>query len=429
MTVEKDWTKDMKDRLGRHPVTAPDGLLEDIRREMARRGLKPGQDKKEAVRLVPLMWRRVAAAVAAVVVVGAGLYVTRPRKGDVADIALQGAGAATGVSADMQPEGRKKDAMEHVPLVAQAVTSASTSSPSSVIGEGEGCQTLASDSLQAVTPDLQVAQEDTVRPEVQRRPADRTTRRRYPVSHTASRMSAVDYSHVAHSIPLTLSAYFSSVGSASAASNGYSVSMLASDRKYGGGLAGVPDGMNAVMLTSTSHEVHAHHRQPVRAGVSLRVPLTERWSVTAGVDYSYLSSDIEVVSVSKVTDYCQQLHYVGVPVMVNYSLWHSRIFNVYLSGGGEMQYLVSGRAKWQGQDDSSASAEPDETDIRLSDHRPQWSVGVVGGAEVKIVKGLSVYAEPGLNYYFDNGSSIKNIYKDKPVNFSLSVGMRWTLEE
>lgn len=51
----------------------------------------------------------------------------------------------------------------------------------------------------------------------------------------------------------------------------------------------------------------------------------------------------------------------------------------------------------------------------------------MAGGEIRIVKGLSVYAEPGLSYYFDNGSSIRNIYKDKPLNFSLNLGMRWTV--
>lgn len=101
--------------------------------------------------------------------------------------------------------------------------------------------------------------------------------------------------------------------------------MMSSDVKCNGPMAGVTDHANYVMLMSTSQEVHAHHRQPIKAGLSLRVPLTERWSATVGIDYSYLSSDMEVVSVSGVSGCDQQLHYMGVPVMMNYSLWHSRL--------------------------------------------------------------------------------------------------------
>ena len=96
MTVEKDWTKDMKDRLSRHEVTAPVGLLDDVKREMARRSLKPGQGKSGTARLVPMMtWRRIAAAVAAVIVVGTGLYMTRPFKGDIKEIAHESREAAS----------------------------------------------------------------------------------------------------------------------------------------------------------------------------------------------------------------------------------------------------------------------------------------------------------------------------------------------
>jgi len=39
-----------------------------------------------------------------------------------------------------------------------------------------------------------------------------------------------------------------------------------------------------------------------------------------------------------------------------------------------------------------------------------------------------VYAEPGLSYYINNGSQTKNFYKDKPWNFNINVGLRFTLK-
>ena len=44
-----------------------------------------------------------------------------------------------------------------------------------------------------------------------------------------------------------------------------------------------------------------------------------------------------------------------------------------------------------------------------------------------MVKNIGIFAEPGLSYYFDDRSSLSTIYKDKPLNFSFSFGLRCTL--
>lgn len=35
---------------------------------------------------------------------------------------------------------------------------------------------------------------------------------------------------------------------------------------------------------------------------------------------------------------------------------------------------------------------------------------------------VGVYVEPGLSYYFDDGTDMKTIYKDKPLNLNLNHG-------
>lgn len=431
MTVEKDWTKDMKDRLGRHKVTAPVGLLDDVKREMARRGLKPGQDRSSTARRVPMMaWRRVAAAVVAVVVVVAGLYMTRPFKGDIEEVAYESKETVPDhFPSDHSPLVQEHDAGSRSLMTMGTSVVVSTSLERHRTTKVVGSRPETISEAKMTWPDTLVAGSGSKNRQTVKAPMNEYKKEKAYVAEAYSlKPSEYGYETASHThMPVAFSAYFSSVGSASAASNGYAVSMMSSSMKCNGPMAGVTNQANYAMLKSTSREVHARHRQPIKFGLSLRVPLTERWSVTAGLDYSYLSSDMEVVSVSGVADYDQQLHYVGVPVMMNYSLWHSRIFNVYLSAGGEMQYLVNGQVKWH---DNSRSTEDPERDMAisgLSDHRAQWSVGAMAGAEIRLIGGLRIYAEPGLSYYFDNGSSVRNIYKDKPLNFSLNLGMRWTV--
>ena len=47
--------------------------------------------------------------------------------------------------------------------------------------------------------------------------------------------------------------------------------------------------------------------------------------------------------------------------------------------------------------------------------------------EYHFSKHISVYLEPGLGYYFDNGSSVPTIYAEKPLNFNLSLGLRMSI--
>ena len=57
----------------------------------------------------------------------------------------------------------------------------------------------------------------------------------------------------------------------------------------------------------------------------------------------------------------------------------------------------------------------------------QWSVNASAGVQFRLTKFMGVYAEPGIAYYFDDGSEIKTIYKEKPVNFNLNLGVRFEL--
>lgn len=54
----------------------------------------------------------------------------------------------------------------------------------------------------------------------------------------------------------------------------------------------------------------------------------------------------------------------------------------------------------------------------------QWSANASVGFQYNVIQNLALYAEPELNYYFNNGSDINTIYKDKPLNFGLKVGVR-----
>uniref|UniRef100_A0AB33JQ32 Outer membrane beta-barrel protein n=1 Tax=Prevotella sp. GTC17262 TaxID=3236797 RepID=A0AB33JQ32_9BACT len=163
----------------------------------------------------------------------------------------------------------------------------------------------------------------------------------------------------------------------------------------------------------------AHHHQPLTAGVTVAVPLTTRLSIETGLMYSYHSSTIAYSMGSVSYDRSQQLHFVGIPVDFNYSLWQNRKLNVYAAAGGRAEKLVSGRQ----EDGEDRKGEMSYKKVKMD--RLQWSLSGRVGMEYKLSSKLGLYVEPGVGYHFDNGSDIQTIYNDCPMTFELKAGIRF----
>lgn len=158
--------------------------------------------------------------------------------------------------------------------------------------------------------------------------------------------------------------------------------------------------------------VRTHHSLPVKAGVSLRYHINDKWSVQTGVSYSYHSSDMEYDNENT----RQQLHFVGIPVAASYSIWRNKRFNVYAAAGGEVEKMVKGRRTIDNMGYQR------EEKLKMS--QLQVSTTLAVGAELMVVPAVGLFVEPGAVYHFDNGSGINTVYKDNPLDFSLSVGAR-----
>ncbi|KAA6310251.1 hypothetical protein EZS27_038412, partial [termite gut metagenome] len=87
------------------------------------------------------------------------------------------------------------------------------------------------------------------------------------------------------------------------------------------------------------------HRQPVSVGLTVHKELSERFAFETGLVYTYLSSKL---SAGNDTDYYKQdqtLHYVGVPLKANVSLYKKGRTDLYAAGGGMVEKCVSGKIK------------------------------------------------------------------------------------
>ena len=163
------------------------------------------------------------------------------------------------------------------------------------------------------------------------------------------------------------------------------------------------------------------HKLPIKAGLSVRYKITPRLSLESGVTYSYLSSELTAGSKGNRYETEQTLQYIGIPLKVNYSLWGNRYWEVYVSAGGEVEKCVAGKSETDYVVDGK-KVSTDHEDVKV---KPlQCSLNAAAGLQFNILPNLGVYAEPGVGYYFNNGSKVETIYKEKPFNFNLKAGLR-----
>lgn len=160
----------------------------------------------------------------------------------------------------------------------------------------------------------------------------------------------------------------------------------------------------------------AKHHAPVSVGMQIAFGVAPRLSLSTGVVYTRTSSDFYPYAPNNDYNVHQVLHYVGIPVGLNYELWRSGGFHAYVMAGAEAAYNVKN--------------DTDEDGTRKQDakrDRVQFSGKASLGAQYDISPSVGLYIEPGAKYYFDNGSDVENTFKDKKLNFNLQFGLRFNL--
>ena len=160
----------------------------------------------------------------------------------------------------------------------------------------------------------------------------------------------------------------------------------------------------------------AEHHAPVSVGMQLAFGIAPRLSLSTGVVYTRTSSDFYPYAPNSDYQVHQVLHYVGIPVGLNYELWRSGGFHAYVMAGAEADYNVKNDTDEDGTKKENAKRD-----------RVQFSGKASLGAQYDISPSVGLYIEPGAKYYFDNGSDIENTFKDKKLNFNLQFGLRFNL--
>ena len=442
-----DWTEQMRQRLGNARADVPDDMWAAIERKLdAQPAESPVSDAPRQHRVVAM--RRWAVAASVAVVAGMGLwwqlrdsvapadmprvmgvvasdYGDKTAANNVADMAMQADGGAEALAARTHLA-NKKAATDAVAYALEAHMAASDAAEVASINSETGSIDDEATALSvdeavsspadnavaavAVTSDEPAARVGGNRKQTQQK-TPTTTRRTTAMLRSERQSRAVKTSD---------------------GGSRWQVGMATGGSMYrynaSGGVMAVRQAADCMTVESNNNTLFwaepmqrdlkesSHHSVPVSFGLTAAYRLTDRLSVTSGVVYTHASSTFEHGTPGSLSKDKQTLHYVGIPVSANFVVWGNQLLQTYVTAGAQADFNVAAKVT---TGDHTADIDKD---------RAQFSVGGGVGVQLNIVKQLGVYVEPGVKYYFDNGSMVQNVFKDHPCNFSLQVGLRFNMK-
>ena len=171
-----------------------------------------------------------------------------------------------------------------------------------------------------------------------------------------------------------------------------------------------PQPAMSMMRAKSGYSDSYQHEIPVSVGLSARIFLTDRLSINTGLNYTRyksLRTRWFAATYDSHKDW-QYVHYLGVPVRLDYMTVYRKHFNLYFGAGLQMDKCVYATV---GEE-------------RL--HENQILLGLNGamGLQVNIVPKVGLYFEPEVAYALNKGS-IETFRSDEPFVITVRAGLRF----
>lgn len=427
--MKTNWQKDIHDRLGSYEKDAPEGLWEGISRRMPK--LNDGgmlTDKPQRTAKFR-MWRVAGVAVAASVALVIGYNFLGNDVQDNINIPTNTTKHPNMLASNKKPIGNEPTGV----CAEQATHSADDllSDQPKLANASTEQPTLASASTETDVKEISSKEENSKKEnkQTETKPAKREDSYVLPHNPDNNLLAFNDMTERRgdEDAPSRWSVSTGAMGGlgASGTTTAYGDYLVLS-------CPGVMDTKDSPMLDMSSvnrdeeTKTEYEHHLPIRIGLSVAYALTDRLSISSGLTYTRLASDIK--DASRESKYIgeQRLHYVGIPVNVSYKVASSRWISLYGTAGVLAEKCVSGTTD-EGYVENNTMKYTNTQDI--SSKPLQMSVNAGVGIQFDFIDNVGIYAEPGLSYYFDDGSALQTIYKEKPLNFNLNVGVRFKLSK
>lgn len=171
---------------------------------------------------------------------------------------------------------------------------------------------------------------------------------------------------------------------------------------------------------------------PVSAGVGVRLGFTPKWSMSIGLNYTYLSRTFDGIFVNAETAPIQRTeyndirnvqHYIGIPVNFYYTIIRKDFIDFYVYAGGAAEYCLANKYS------SEAPVTPGAGPLYYNGENGsmQFSANAGIGVEFILAENIGLYIDPSLRYYFRNSNAPKSIRTVQPLMLGFEAGLRFRL--
>ena len=409
--MKRNWKEDIHDRLGNFETDAPDGLWEAIHQRMAQTERAQAEKRQTPFVLQPALRRTACAAAACLALVVGYQYFADGGKETANGVKQAGGDGMIAVGGTVASDNSRYVASKPATASIVATNLAGVRvAKNGVTPAAVYAQTQNDESAQISTP--QHLNPSTSQPHTPSTsllaytPADNSRGRHEGAAARWTLSTSATTGMGASSVTNSTATYVEAVGPDNV--------IWADNPQLGIGI------FNQGKSVKTEYK----HRLPVRVGFNVAYRLTDRLSVESGVSYTRLSSDMKDGTKDNYSSGSQKLDYIGVPLNVKYRAFGYRRLSVYASAGLLTEKCVSGKTTHE----YVISGEKKKHEAEDVAAKPwQLSVNAALGAQFDVLRNVGVYVEPGVSYYFDDRSTLSTIYKEKPLNFNLNLGVRYTI--
>ena len=165
-----------------------------------------------------------------------------------------------------------------------------------------------------------------------------------------------------------------------------------------------------------------HHNLPLTYSLSLRYQANRRIGLESGIQYTRLNSLFQTGEGFNRIDERQRIDYLGVPLKVSYRIWSGKHVGIYTSAGVTLEIPVKSTVTTE----YILNSQPQLRGNHHLDVPLQWSTGIGIGVQYNITPSISIFAEPGVQYYIPTGSGFETYRTQHPFTITIPAGLRFT---
>lgn len=170
-----------------------------------------------------------------------------------------------------------------------------------------------------------------------------------------------------------------------------------------------PEPARALMRSKSSYTEKYRHEIPKSFGVSARLHLTDRLSINTGLNYTRYASDrTRIFSDYTYQNDRQYVHYLGIPVRLDWIIVNRKHFNFYLGAGIQADKCIYATVGGE----------------RLHEKEVLFGLNGAMGLQFNIVPMVGLYFEPDISYSLNEGS-IQTYRSREPFVVTVRGGLRF----